>query len=102
MEIRIISEYKFTGGDAISYYDAHFANNPTLEDFVSWVIANNRSDWGYIQAAGLGCRYVEYRYGEVVGICADYDEIKGKIISLRQMEGGWTRMDYIIELEDNF
>lgn len=101
MDIKIKEKYKFTGGDEISHYDAHFESepNPTLEEFVDWILRKHPEEWGYVRSNEGWTEYVEYRYGEIRRTCADYSEIKGKTISLKRMAGGWTAMDYCIEFD---
>lgn len=101
MDIKIIKKYKFTGGDAVSHYDAHFETNPTMEEFFEWIIKENPEDWGVVENPELWPdNYMEYSDGEIVRVCDNYNEIKDKTISLCSMDGGWTKMDYTIEIVD--
>lgn len=97
MDIEIIKEYLRTGSDEISYYKARFMVNPTLDEFVEWVLAERKREWGYIETSNIN-KILEYRYGEIVSECYDFEKIKKRNISLKYMAGGWTRMDYGIEL----
>lgn len=110
MKIEIKSQYKFTGGDEMSHYDAHFVNNPTLEEFVNWILTENSKEWGEV----LDCEHkdpryepyfypkiiVEYKWGKIISLCEDYDELKNKTIELTKMDGGWSAMDYTIKFID--
>jgi hypothetical protein len=100
MSIEIKSYYESTSGDAISHYKAEFVSNPTLEEFVNWILETNPEEWGDIRGVDFWTKYVEYRYGKIVELCDNYDAIKGKTISLKRMDGGWTNMDYTIEIEE--
>lgn len=109
MDIRINSKYKFTGGDEISHYDASFEENPTLYQFVCWVL-RSIGEWGYIEDRNtpdpkhlpynFPKKIVEYRYGKIIFLCDDYDQLKDKKIALTNMDGGWSRMDYTIKFID--
>lgn len=95
----IIQVYKYTGGDQISHYEAKFVENPTLEEFVSWILANRAYEYGVIHEKGSWAKvYVEYRDGKVAEFCDNYSEIKDKKISLNSMDGGWSLMDYSIDI----
>lgn len=96
-EIKLITKRKFTVGDATSFYDAKFVENPTLGEFVQWLKKNNPEEWGKVLDKGRN-QIVEYRWGGIIGYCDKYEEIKDKRIALTQMIGGWTMMDYIIEI----
>lgn len=97
-DIRIIQKYRFTAGDAISYYDAKFIKNPTLDDFVQWLITNNSDEWGTVRTEStIGAPIVEYKRGRVTMFCEDYESLKNKTISLTMKFGGWGMMDYVIE-----
>lgn len=98
MDIKLIKEFKSTGGDCISHFDAKFEINPTLEEFVDWLLTNQAKEWGYVFGNGFFV-FVEYSCGNIVKLCDNYNEIKNKKISLHKMDGGWSRMDYRIKIE---
>lgn len=101
-KIKITKEYLSTGGDEISHYKAKFENNPTLEEFVDWILKENPREWGYVRSKwipGQGDeKYVEYSHGKIVKLCDNYSEIKNKTIELCAMDGGWTAMDYVVKI----
>lgn len=103
-KIKITKEYLSTGGDEISHYKAKFENNPTLEEFVNWILKENPMEWGYVRSKwipGQGDeKYVEYSHGKIVKLCDDYPKIKNKTIELLNMDGGWTAMDYVVKFVD--
>lgn len=96
MDIKLLMNFKYTGGDCISHYDATFETNPTLKEFVDWLLKKKSNEWGYVFGNGF-C--IEYRWGNIVKLCDNYNEIKNKKISLHKMDGGWSRMDYRIKIE---
>ena len=96
MDIKLLMNFKYTGGDCISHYDATFETNPTLKEFVDWLLTKNSNEWGYVFGNGF---FVEYSCGNIVKLCDNYNEIKNKKISLQKMDGGWSRMDYRIKIE---
>lgn len=110
MEIKINTRYKSTGGDEISHYDAAFETKPILKEFVSWILSEKSGEWGYIEDSehpdNPQCQYfipkkiMEYSHGEIVSLCEDYDQLKNKTITLTNMDGGWSRMDYTIKFID--
>lgn len=96
--IQIIQAYKSTTGDSVSFYEAKFVENPTLEEFVKWIITKNPHDWGTVHLGKVfGPPVIEYRWGMVTKYCEDYEDLKQKTISLDMKFGGWTMMDYVIK-----
>lgn len=59
MDIKLIMEFKSTGGDCISHFDAKFETNPTLEEFVDWLLTKQAKEWGYVFGNNF-C--IEYRW----------------------------------------
>lgn len=85
------------GGDCISHYNASFKESPTLEEFVQYIITEKSNEWGYINLDKWYNRILEYRRGKIVSTTKEYEDNKDRRIVLRQMDGGWTAMDYTIE-----
>lgn len=98
MDIKLLKNFKYTSGDCISHFDATFETNPTLEEFVDWLLTKNSKEWGYVYNKRFFI-FVEYSCGNIVKLCDNYNEIKNKKISLHQMHGGWSCMDYTIKIE---
>ena len=111
MKIDFNLTYKFTGGDEISHYDASFKyGNPTLGEFLNWILTEKSGEWGEIEDYGhdnpellpykFPKKIVEYKWGKIVSLCDDYEQLKDKTIELIKMDGGWSRMDYTIKFID--
>lgn len=96
MDIKLLMNFKYTSGDCISHFDATFETNPTLKEFVDWLLSKKSNEWGYVRGDDF-C--IEYRWSNIVKLCDNYNEIKNKKISLHKMDGGWSRMDYTIKIE---
>lgn len=88
-------------GDECSIYDVNFQHGATVSDLISFALSNTR-EWGYISVhrkrGHFPYRHMfEYKYGQVV-----YDvipnEIKEKVIKKASAYGGWSKMDYDIEI----
>ena len=78
----------------------------TLEEFVHHLITEYKGEWGYVKIQDKKCPWysstyeVEYRWGEIVNSNVP-DSLKNKIIPQEIVgDGGWSRMDYIIKLEE--
>lgn len=99
MEIKIIKDkYEGTSGDEISHYKVHFLENPTLREFIDWVLSTNPREWGYIEIRNYPSR-IKYDNGSIVR-CTIPDEQLNKRIRLIRKDGGWSAMDYTVEFED--
>ena len=93
MDIKIIKKYKFTGGDAVSHYDAHFETNPTMEEFFEWIIKENPEDWGVVENPELWPdNYMEYSDGEIVRVCDNYNEINNHFL----VKGNFFHLFFLI------
>lgn len=101
MKINIMTtNYLGTGGDCVSHYLAMFAENPTLEEFLEWILNERKGEWGYVilndGKSMFGKKLIEYRRGKIEGTCSDYESIKHKTICLNRMDGGYSRQDYCV------
>ena len=68
----------------------------TLGELVNAVLAG-RGEWGYLYVKGIVV--VEYRYGDIVGVQTFSKELLARKVVRINGSGGWSRMDYTIELE---
>lgn len=85
-----------TGGDQISHHIAHFANNPTLREFVDWLLSCKR-EWGEVETKDR-MTLLEYKHGEIVFSHIPESQYDNQINLLR-VDGGWSRYDYTIEFQ---
>lgn len=84
-------------GDCTQCFDVSFSDNMTLDDFVKAVLSQNRREWGYIYYQSFKHEIIEYRYGDIVSKSNNYNSIKDNTISVVSSNGGWSRMDYIVD-----
>lgn len=81
-----------TGGDETAPYDVIFDRQYTVREFIDYVLT--RREWGYISfQGGPYCEYRGYRL-----LSAIPDEYMGAGIESVKVAGGWSRMDYRIEI----
>ena len=88
-------------GDQCSIYDVNFQLGATVSDLISFALSK-KQEWGHISVhrkrESFPYRHMlEYSYGQIV-----YDvipnEIKETVIENISASGGWSRMDYDIEI----
>lgn len=84
-------------------YDVILNEVMTLEDFVEYILENNKGDWGYFYLGNrLGSPMIcEYRWGKIIMKSDKYNENKKKNIAFPQALGGWARMDYYFSVVEN-
>lgn len=98
MDIKIIQTGPSRiGGDHTTYYKAKFETNPTLQQFVHWILKERPSEWGDVSLSGFRGKLVEYRYGTITYTSPICEESWDKTIELISYSGGWSRSDYIIK-----
>lgn len=72
-----------------------------VREFIEEVL-KRKWEWGYIGVKSdksfFGDPHCEYRYGKLLDTLPD-DYMPRKVKSVTA-DGGWSRMDYILELED--
>ena len=87
-------------GDATSNYEVSIKGTMTLNDLVERVLSCER-DWGYIRIGKNwnAPKYIEYRCGKIVMDNRDEYSYSGdeEIVSMTA-SGGWSRMDYYVEV----
>lgn len=90
-------------GDCTAPYEVNLDKEYLVREFIEEVLKNKR-EWGYIGIKTdniwkyFGDPKCEYRYGKLLNTLPD-DYMSRKIKSVTT-DGGWSRMDYILELED--
>lgn len=81
-----------TGGDETAPYDVIFDRQYTVREFIDYVLT--RREWGYIYfKGGPDCGY----RGSLL-LSAIPDEYMEAGIESVKVAGGWSRMDYRIEI----
>lgn len=91
------------GGDCTAPYKVEIDSDMTLKDFVQCVLAQYPKEWGYIGIKSgnsiFGEPKIEYSKGIIK--TENFDaEIKRKKVVSAYASGGWSRMDYLLTLED--
>ena len=93
-------------GDCMAPYDVILDKEYTIKEFVDAVLKRNK-EWGYIGIYNkdsvfsdrlFGKPRCEYRYGELLSNLPG-DILNKKVLSVSG-NGGWTRMDYILKIEE--
>lgn len=81
------------GGDETAGYDVILDKEYNVDDFVKTVVGI-KSEWGYISVKNNS--RCEYKWGVIL---SNLDiELMGKKIKKVSASGGWSRMDYEIEI----
>ena len=88
-----------TFGDETAGYAVELTKKYTVKEFVNEVLENDR-EWGYIGiscgGAIFGSPNCEFRNGKLESSLPD--DVMNKEISGVKASGGWSRMDYLLEL----
>ena len=88
--------------DCSASYSVTNYKSKTVGEFIREVIETRPKEWGKIKVkleglSWLSYPYCEYKWGEII---RDIDEkYKSLIIKSMTGDGGWTQMDYYIEVE---
>lgn len=86
-------------GDETSRYEVYFDKPTTVAEFIVEVLKNRSQEWGTF-SLGWTISFIKYRYGKYLFTNeALFNEIKNKKIVSAKASGGWTAMDYILEVE---
>ena len=89
-----------TGGDCSAPYAVKFTNGikPTVTEFIDHILKERNDEWGYVNIKHTN-NGIKYKHGEIIS-----DELDEDTKSLHIAEacafGGYTRMDYYLDLED--
>ena len=87
-------------GDCTAPYKVIIRENGTVNDFIDAVINNHPRDWGYIGIKEKGYIFghpnMEYSRGKTTNREA-LEAFKDLSIKSVTADGGWSRMDYLIE-----
>lgn len=87
--------------DETCSYRASFKVPPTLEEFVQYLLTEQKGEWGDVYLNNWSTHFLEYRSGEIVAGTLSYYDNKDRHISLGGMNGGWGAMDYMITFADS-
>ena len=95
MAKEIILKYKGGPyGDECSDYEFNTSTIMTFKDFVE-TIAADKKEWVYIKTSYFGDPLAEYSHGEITYYT---DKLGSFVTPQGSASGGWSRMDYIINL----
>lgn len=92
-----------TAGDETAPYDVILDKTYTVQEFINTVITKLSGEWGYIGVKNpkdpfFGEPHCEYKWGKLLSSMPD--DILTKTIRSAKASGGWSRMDYILVLDD--
>lgn len=87
-------------GDATSSYDISFPEGMTLEEFIKAVLDEKPKEWGEIRLGWGGPALVEYKHGNLFYPSKELSENLNKEVVKAKSNGGWSLMNYILELKD--
>jgi hypothetical protein len=83
-----------TAGDCTAPYDVVFRNECTVREFIDEVLRKN--EWGFIRI--FDGPYIEYRNDKIT--YGDFGtNIFDSKINKATAHGGWTRMDYTLDIQ---
>ena len=92
----------YTGGpygDETCSYVGYLNQPLTVREFIDAVFEQHSDEWGTIHI--FDDTYLDYRYGEIKYISSQFNEYLDKKIKSFTAHGGWTLMDYNLDMEDN-
>ena len=103
---KVTQTSKVRSDETASYSVKMTKCNVSLRDFIEYLLTEIKGEWGYVKIQKKGCPWysstfcVEYKWGKIISDNIP-DDIKGKIVPSEFIaDGGWSRMDYIIKLEE--
>lgn len=92
-------------GDATSRYAVELNRELTVEEFISEIL--KRNEWGQVRVLNseirgtcpFGALVVEYRGDQIIGRGIGYRQYLDQKVRSVRASGGWSAMDYTIDLE---
>ena len=101
MKTIMVTQCSEVFSDCTSRYTVNINKSPmTVEDFIATVIEENPDEWGYIGIkngnAIFGDPHMEYKWGKYDS--SPMESVKNAIVKRAKAEGGWSRMDYLLEI----
>ena len=85
-----------TGSDCTAPYKVFTDRECTVEQFIDTVLT--RGEWGKIYIKGTG--WLEYERDKIITINIGFNLVLPRLIKCIRAAGGWSNMDYTIELRD--
>lgn len=87
--------------DCTAPYKVTLDKSYTVRTFIDAIINERKNEWGYIIVNYGNKRFSSgYRYGKLEN---EMDEsVLDKPVISANASGGWTRMDYVIEVRKSF
>ena len=91
-----------TRSDCTASYKVELSQQCTVKEFINLVFKERAGEWGYIgiykdkMNSFFGDPYCEYRYGCLLTTLPE-EFLDKQIISVSG-NGGWSRMDYLLEV----
>ena len=93
-----------TRGDETTPYSVSDYESTTVGEFINEVLKKRPNEWGYIQVYHKDAGFLfspqvcEYSDGKIVK--SDHPELLDRKIQKIDACGGWTRMDYMVFVEE--
>ena len=84
-------------GDETNLYRIECPKDTTVQQFIKLILQEYPNEWGAIRTKGK--IILEYKHGEIDIITADLIKYINCIIKNAKGYGGWSLMDYDIEVE---
>ena len=81
-------------GDCTCGFEVTLDKEYTVIEFINTILSERKKEWGYFIVNEIT---VEYRHGELLDIPFNDEILQSKMNNVSAW-GGWTRMDYRIEL----
>ena len=91
--------------DCTAGFNVKMDKSYTVREFIEEVLSTRTNEYGYIGIFRPGISYIfgdpncKYNFGSLVTGPLP-DDILSRTIKEVRADGGWSRMDYIIKLED--
>lgn len=85
-------------GDCTSVYDVEFPQDMTVCEFVTTAVAENPQEWGSFSLGWRKPIIAEYKHGVLQLRPDTWEEYQHRKIAKARSHGGWSLMDYELEL----
>lgn len=93
-----------TKNNYITKYRVDLDKEYTLQEFVDAILTNKKDEWGVIRIPKRNFAWyrfpcISYRYGNITNKTNIPEKVFGYNVKSVTASGGWTAMDYIVNLE---